>query len=147
GGAVRVRHHGAHPGQGRDRARPAPRPTLGRGAPRGRLPGAVRLDFALCRAQGRRPRGARARRGRGSGSAPVHRLSVPVRGDVILAARGHRRGADAGEAKGLARTMVPESYYVGLSAILFSLGVLGVLVRRNPLVIFMSIEMMLNAAN
>jgi NADH-quinone oxidoreductase subunit K len=43
--------------------------------------------------------------------------------------------------------VVPESYYVGLSAILFSLGVLGVLVRRNPLVIFMSIEMMLNAAN
>ena len=43
--------------------------------------------------------------------------------------------------------MVPESYYVALSAILFSMGVLGVLVRRNPLVIFMSIELMLNAAN
>ena len=41
--------------------------------------------------------------------------------------------------------MVPESYYVALSAVLFSMGVLGVLVRRNPLVIFMSIEMMLNA--
>ena len=43
--------------------------------------------------------------------------------------------------------MVPESYYVALSAVLFSMGVLGVLVRRNPLVIFMSIELMLNAAN
>jgi len=43
--------------------------------------------------------------------------------------------------------VVPESYYVALSAVLFSMGVLGVLVRRNPLVIFMSIEMMLNAAN
>ncbi|MBI4607431.1 MAG: NADH-quinone oxidoreductase subunit NuoK [Candidatus Rokubacteria bacterium] len=43
--------------------------------------------------------------------------------------------------------MVPESYYAGLSAILFSIGVVGVLVRRNPLVIFMSIELMLNAAN
>ena len=43
--------------------------------------------------------------------------------------------------------MVPESHYVALSAVLFSLGVLGVLVRRNPLVIFMSIELMLNAAN
>ena len=43
--------------------------------------------------------------------------------------------------------MVPESYYVGLSGVLFVLGVLGVLVRRNPLVIFMSIELMLNAAN
>jgi len=43
--------------------------------------------------------------------------------------------------------MVPESYYVSLSAVLFSMGVLGVLIRRNPLVIFMSIELMLNAAN
>ena len=42
---------------------------------------------------------------------------------------------------------VPESYYLGVSAILFCLGVVGVVVRRNPLVIFMSIELMLNAAN
>lgn len=43
--------------------------------------------------------------------------------------------------------MVPATYYVALSAILFTIGALGVLVRRNPLVIFMSIELMLNAAN
>ena len=43
--------------------------------------------------------------------------------------------------------MVPESHYTLLSAILFTIGVVGVLVRRNPLVIFMSIELMLNAAN
>ena len=43
--------------------------------------------------------------------------------------------------------MVPESYYVVLSAILFSIGVVGVVIRRNPLVIFMSIELMLNASN
>ena len=43
--------------------------------------------------------------------------------------------------------MVPESYYVALSAVLFSMGVLGVLIRRDPLVIFMSIELMLNAVN
>ena len=43
--------------------------------------------------------------------------------------------------------MVPVSYYVGLSAILFSIGALGVLVRRNPLIIFMSVELMLNSAN
>ena len=43
--------------------------------------------------------------------------------------------------------MVPESYYVALSAGLFAIGVLGVLIRRDPLVIFMSIELMLNAAN
>jgi NADH-quinone oxidoreductase subunit K len=43
--------------------------------------------------------------------------------------------------------MVPVEYYLILSAILFSLGAMGVLIRRNPLVMFMSIEMMLNAAN
>lgn len=43
--------------------------------------------------------------------------------------------------------MVPISYYVGLSAVLFALGAVGVLVRRNLIVMFMSIELMLNAAN
>ena len=43
--------------------------------------------------------------------------------------------------------MVPVDYYIVLSAILFSIGALGVLSRRNPLIIFMSIELMLNAAN
>ena len=43
--------------------------------------------------------------------------------------------------------MVPVDYYVILSAILFVIGALGVLSRRNPLIIFMSIELMLNAAN
>lgn len=43
--------------------------------------------------------------------------------------------------------MVPVSYYVTLSAVLFTLGALGVLIRRNAIVIFMSVELMLNAAN
>ncbi|RPJ21453.1 MAG: NADH-quinone oxidoreductase subunit NuoK [Chloroflexi bacterium] len=43
--------------------------------------------------------------------------------------------------------MVPISYYIILSAILFTIGALGVLVRRNALIIFMSVELMLNAAN
>ena len=43
--------------------------------------------------------------------------------------------------------MLPVSYYIGLSAILFTIGALGVLIRRNSIVIFMSIELMLNAAN
>ncbi|NOH00825.1 MAG: NADH-quinone oxidoreductase subunit NuoK [Chloroflexi bacterium] len=43
--------------------------------------------------------------------------------------------------------MVPVDYYIALSAILFTIGALGVLSRRNPLIIFMSIELMLNAAN
>ena len=37
--------------------------------------------------------------------------------------------------------------YLGLSAILFAIGVGGVLLRRNPIVLFMCIELMLNAAN
>ena len=43
--------------------------------------------------------------------------------------------------------MVPVSYYLALSVILFSLGVIGVLLRRNAIVIFMSLELMFNAAN
>jgi len=43
--------------------------------------------------------------------------------------------------------MVPIHYYIILSAILFTIGVTGVLIRRNALIIFMSIELMLNAAN
>ena len=43
--------------------------------------------------------------------------------------------------------MVPVSYYIALSAVLFIIGALGVLVRRNALIIFMSVELMLNAAN
>jgi NADH-quinone oxidoreductase subunit K len=43
--------------------------------------------------------------------------------------------------------MIPTTYYLGLSAILFSIGIVGVLVRRNAIIIFMSIELMLNSAN
>jgi NADH-quinone oxidoreductase subunit K len=43
--------------------------------------------------------------------------------------------------------MIPTSYFFALSAILFALGALGVLIRRNAIIIFMSIELMLNAAN
>jgi len=43
--------------------------------------------------------------------------------------------------------MLPVYYYVGLSAVLFTIGALGVLIRRNHIVIFMSVELMLNSAN
>lgn len=43
--------------------------------------------------------------------------------------------------------MVPLSHYLVLSAILFTLGVIGVVVRRNAIVVFMCIELMLNAVN
>jgi len=43
--------------------------------------------------------------------------------------------------------MLPMSYYLVLSALIFGVGILGVLIRRNALVIFMSIELMLSAVN
>ena len=42
---------------------------------------------------------------------------------------------------------VPLEYYLGLSAVLFTIGTVGVLSRRNAIIIFMSIELMLNAVN
>jgi NADH-quinone oxidoreductase subunit K len=42
---------------------------------------------------------------------------------------------------------VPVGYFLTLSAVLFSIGTAGVLLRRNALVIFMSIELQLNAVN
>jgi NADH-quinone oxidoreductase subunit K len=43
--------------------------------------------------------------------------------------------------------MIPLVYYIGLAVVLFSLGILGFLLRRNAIVIFMSLELMFNAAN
>lgn len=43
--------------------------------------------------------------------------------------------------------MLPSAYLIALSAVLFAIGALGVLLRRNVLVIYMSVELMLNAAN
>ena len=43
--------------------------------------------------------------------------------------------------------MVDDTWYLILSAVLFTIGGMGVLVRRNPLVMFMCVELMLNAVN
>lgn len=43
--------------------------------------------------------------------------------------------------------MTPVSYFMGLSALLFVIGVAGMIIRRNLIVMFMSIELMLNAVN
>jgi NADH-quinone oxidoreductase subunit K len=43
--------------------------------------------------------------------------------------------------------MLTVNHFLILSAVLFSVGTIGVLIRRNPLIMFMSIELMLNAAN
>ena len=42
---------------------------------------------------------------------------------------------------------IPLNHYILLSAIIFSIGVIGVLIRRNAIVIFMSVELMLNSVN
>ncbi len=42
---------------------------------------------------------------------------------------------------------VPLNDYIALSSVIFFIGVTGVLVRRNPLIVLMSIELMFNAAN
>jgi NADH-quinone oxidoreductase subunit K len=47
----------------------------------------------------------------------------------------------------LAQLRVTESWYLVLAAVVFTVGAMGVLVRRNPLVMFMCIELMLNAVN
>ena len=44
-------------------------------------------------------------------------------------------------------SVIPVSYYLVLSAILFGLGMVGVVFKRNIITIFMSIELMLNAVN
>jgi NADH-quinone oxidoreductase subunit K len=43
--------------------------------------------------------------------------------------------------------MIPTSYFLVLSAMLFAIGVIGVLTRKNGITIFMSIELMVNAVN
>ncbi len=43
--------------------------------------------------------------------------------------------------------VAPLSYYLLLSVVLFTIGAIGFCVRKNPLIMFMSIEVMLNSAN
>ncbi len=44
-------------------------------------------------------------------------------------------------------TSIPLQYYLTLAAVLFAIGVIGVLTRRNAIIVLMSIEVMLNSAN
>jgi len=43
--------------------------------------------------------------------------------------------------------MIPVHYFLILSAFMFVVGIMGVIIRKNALVVFMSLEMMFNAAN
>jgi NADH-quinone oxidoreductase subunit K len=44
-------------------------------------------------------------------------------------------------------TGVPLGFYLGVSVVLFLLGLLGVMIRRNPLLLLLAVELMLNGAN
>lgn len=44
-------------------------------------------------------------------------------------------------------TKIPLEYYIILASVLFCIGVIGVLIRRNALIVFMCVELMLNAVN
>src|SRR6185369_11374581 len=79
--------------------------------------------------------------------APVHYLPAAVRAHLGSAPRRDHRCRRAREEEGSVTDPAPLSWYLGLSAILFGLGTIGVLIRRNLIVVFMAIELMLNAVN
>jgi NADH-quinone oxidoreductase subunit J len=75
-------------------------------------------------------------------------ILIAIMGAVVLASRPE--AVARGPEKGLVapgKEMVPLSYYLVLSGILFVCGVLGFLIKRNIITIFMSIELMLNGVN
>jgi len=117
----------------------------------------ARLGPGAARARERGPAG---REHPGDRRAPLYPLPVPVR-DHLDGAAGRHGGRDRHDARprharpaarrpaagrGGSR-VIPLPWLLLLSAVVFAIGVVGVLVRRNALVIFMSVELMLNAAN
>src|SRR5439155_174498 len=100
--------------------------------------------------QGRRSGGQQ----HGDRNFNVQRLPVAVRDRRRVPTGGHRRGHRPGEdartggpGEGGSLTMVPIGAYVAVSAILFVTGLVGVLVRRNFIIVLMCVEIMLNGAN
>src|SRR6185312_638169 len=87
--------------------------------------------------------GAAARRHAERGERQRH-AARPRHGPRLPTAAAARPGERQAEQGGVE---VNPADYLYLSAILFTLGALGVLVRRNAIVVFMCIELMLNAAN
>ena len=95
-----------------------------------------------------------------AGQAALHHLPVRLRGHGRAARhrRGRRRRAGPPPADGPRRARgqhreraagmsLSGAWYLGLAAIVFTIGAIGLLVRRNVLIMFMCIELMLNAAN
>src|SRR5205809_404207 len=86
---------------------------------------------------------------RGDRPDPLLHVALSLRGDLDPAPdRGHRRGrARKAEVRLMQTLSVPLEAYQLVAALLFTIGLIGVLVRRSALIIFMSIELMLNAVN
>ena len=76
-------------------------------------------------------------------------LIVAVAGTVVLTRREKRRDDDQrlGRSVVIAEIVPTPTWYLILAAVLFAIGAIGVVIRRNPLVMFMCIELMLNAVN
>src|SRR5207247_4604432 len=80
------------------------------------------------------------------GGGAVYEVPLPGRGDLGVAPdRGGGRRIPGGAEDSL--MPVPAYTFLLLSGALFTMGAIGFLVRRNPLVVFMCIELMLNAVN
>jgi NADH-quinone oxidoreductase subunit K len=74
-------------------------------------------------------------------AAPTGRLKI--KGLSLTRANNGQLTTENGE-----RTMFPQlSWYLALSAVLFTIGVVGVIIKRNVISMFMCIELMLNAVN
>src|SRR5687768_16598493 len=100
--------------------------------------------------------GGRARLGRGrehreAGRVDLHPLPAGVRDHVgaVGDRGGRRRGAGPPSAASgrRGRMTVDPGWYLTLAAALFTIGAVGLLIRRNVLIMFMCIELMLNAVN
>src|SRR5262249_41016660 len=107
--------------------------------------------------------GARGQR-RDARAQPLHQLHLGVRTDRGAArdrrgrwrrarapqppaAAADRRGTREGDGVMLGSLVLTPSYYLVLGSMIFTIGAVGMLVRRNTLVMFMCIELMLNAVN
>src|SRR5205823_8659488 len=104
------------------------------------------LKFPPCELVGR---GAAAQRRRSDDSAwaiAVYSVFAALRNRFRLAAGGHGRRHPP-QQEGPELMKIGLEHYLFVSALLFAMGLLGVLLRRNLLIIYMSLELMLNAAN
>ena len=112
------------------------------------LPRAVR-DRLLpaARRRGRRRRCSRAGAARPRRRRRGRHAAISVAELLAAAARGHRARCTRPAAPSRSVEPMSIAWYLAVSALIFAIGAGGVLIRRNPLVILLCLELMLNAAN